>query len=516
MSTNPDPQIAALPSEPDAPTASLLLGPDEQPYLRWSGPAGWLNDVCEAFAAPGHPCLPASATRHDDQTLTLNLPSPNLQPFDTWAWRNLPDHQAVDALLDLTRAIQQLHHRGWTLRGLRTGDLLLDTSRGTLLIAAAPRLAPLPRTPDNETIWRDIRLFAELAYENFLGHEYPGGHHLVAILQDRNALRDVGLTHPSLPQLLAGCVTPYGDLAYRHTDELIDGLTHLRTELSRPLQLEIASRSTQGNYLFRQNNQDSCGHILLDTVCDSRTHRTGFFCVADGIGGIQDGAAASTAAVRAACSAFLRAWEHAQPQDLLNAPTDFARAIARVTSQHLALYGEFSPDQNRGGTTFTGLLIAGDRAGLCHVGDSRAWLLRGDRLVALSEDHTLANIFKKLDHSPSPAERDASKRTIARFLSTGTELDDARIDAFRNDLSAELDQPDLPSRGLQLRDGDLLILTTDGAHGELSDEDLQSLAQTHRDAPHALCDAIVQNALTRVGKDNSTAMVIRLTRPQRS
>ncbi|TXD34118.1 serine/threonine-protein phosphatase [Lujinxingia vulgaris] len=512
MSARPAPSIVTLPSEPDAPTASILRGSDEQPYLRWTGPAEWLDGVREAFAPPGHPCLPSAIDTPDETSLDLKLPSPNAQPFDAWAWRNLPDHTAVDALLNLTRAIQQLHHRGWTLRGLRTGDLLLDASRGTLLIAAAPRLAPMPRTPDNETVWRDIRVFAELTYENFLGHEYPGGHHLVTLLQDRNALRDVGLTHPALPQLLAGCVTPYGDLAYRHTDELIGGLTHLRTELTRPLQLEVASRSTQGNYLFRQNNQDSCGHILLDTVCDSQTHRIGFFCVADGIGGIQDGAAASTAAVRAACAAFMRAWEHAPPRDILHAPTELARAIARVTSQHLALYGEFSPDQNRGGTTFTGLVIAGDHAGLCHVGDSRAWLLRDQHLIPLSEDHTLANIFKKLDHAPSPAERDASHRTIARFLSTGTELDDARIDTFRNDLPDLLNQPDLHAHGLRLRDGDLLILTTDGAHGELSDKDLHSLALTHYDAPHALCDAIVNNALSRVGKDNSTAMAIRLSR----
>ncbi|RAL23910.1 hypothetical protein DL240_07115 [Lujinxingia litoralis] len=505
MCSHPDPLLAKLPSEPDAPTAELRLNAEEHPYLLWSGPSDWHANVCEAFAPAAHP-LPSSSP----YSLRLLLPNPRLRPFDTWAWRNLPVAKAVDALLNLASTIGRLHQRGWTLQSLHTCELLLDPEHGNIHLAAAPRLIPMPRHPGNEAVWRDIRIFAELAYENFLGHEYPGGHHLVTLLQDRNALREVGLTHPALPQLLAGCVTPYGDLAYHHADELLEGLQHLRAELTTALHLEVASRSTQGNYLFRQNNQDSCGHLLIDTVCDARTQRLGFFCVADGIGGIQDGAAASTEAVRASCAAFLRAWEHYPAHTLLNAPNSVARAIARITSQRLALYGEFSPNHNRGGTTFTGLLIAGQRAGLCHVGDSRAWLLRENTLFQLSEDHTLANIFKKLDHTPSPTERDASNRTIARFLSTGTELDAGRIDAFHPDLPDLLNQPDLHTSGLLIRSGDLLILTTDGAHGELSYELLQSLACTHRDAPQELCDAIVNNALNRVGKDNITALAIRV------
>src|SRR5690554_1499744 len=112
MSAQPDRLIATLPSEPDAPTSTLRLGTDNLPYLTWSGPDQWISDTQEAFAFPGHPCLPISDDDRAPQSLVLRLPSTDLHPFDTWGWRNLPHHLAVDALLQLTLGIQQLHQRG--------------------------------------------------------------------------------------------------------------------------------------------------------------------------------------------------------------------------------------------------------------------------------------------------------------------------------------------------------------------------------------------------------------------
>ena len=180
---------------------------------------------------------------------------------------------------------------------------------------------------------------------------------------DRKAMIEAGMTYPGLNQVLAGCVTPYGDLAYSDAEDLLAGLASFRAELVRPLRFEVGSSSTLGSYIFRNNNQDSCGHVILDSQCGSRKLRAGFFCVADGIGGIEDGEHASRLAVETATTAFVRGWSFYGAERLEKAAVSFARGVARVASQRLALEGEFARENNRGGTTFTGLLIAGGRAG---------------------------------------------------------------------------------------------------------------------------------------------------------
>ncbi len=495
-------------------TSELVEDADGHRYLVWRGPTSWQQRVDALFDSGGTlNALPRPVQRgpktDDEVTIVLRCPNRHFEPFDVWKWRNLDSICCVRALQGLAKTLHEIHDAGWALDGIKRSQLLYSPPTGELLIASLPTLAPLDGEP--ETIWRDIHIFAELAYQNFLEHDYPGGHQLVSLLQDRSAMADTGITSPGLPQLLAGCVTPYGDLAYRDVDALREGLANLHIELLRPLAYQVGSRSTLGNHIFRQNNQDSCGHVVVDTSRGSRKMRLGFFCVADGIGGIDDGERASSLAVETACSAFLRAWNHHGGQPLHAHPTAFARAVARVTSQRLALEGCFAPKQNRGGTTFTGLLLAGDRAGICHVGDSRAMLIRDSRPILLTRDHTLASIYERLGESTSGnGKNDASHRTIARFLSTGTELDWRRIDGITKSLPEgfDLDVDQRTLGGFQLKRGDILVLTSDGAHGEVDERELMRMVPLHRDEPQKLCDAIIDRSLEKVGRDNATALVI--------
>ena len=199
---------------------------------------------------------------------------------------------AVAALRTLAAVIGQLHDAKAWLHGLKRGELLFDANASRLYIAAMPRLHVNER-PSIEAPWRDMRLVGELAYENFVEDDYPGGHQMAAILQDRSAIADLGVVFPGLPQLLAGCVSPYGDLAYSNCGDLERGLDQLQLELTRSWSFRVGSASTVGNYIFRKNNQDSCGHIAFQSICGSEKVSLGFFCVADGIGGIQDGERAS-------------------------------------------------------------------------------------------------------------------------------------------------------------------------------------------------------------------------------
>ncbi len=497
--------LVELVDEDEGHRGRVLASSDGRRFLYWEGTSEWRTCLEGMLGCGDLPSMATPVHRPTENGFLFACPEGAWEPFDIWRWRSVEPLRCVAALRGVARTLQRIHDAGFALHGIQREEFLLNYETGALILAALPRLRATDHSP--ETMWRDIRIFAELAYENFLEHEYPGGHQLVTILQDRESMAETGLVVPGLSQLLAGCVTPYGDLAYSDADELLVGLDHLATELWRPLSFRAGARSTQGNHIFRQNNQDSCGHVVVDTICGSRRGRLGFFCVADGIGGIRDGEKASALAVKTACAAFLRAWSHYEGDAIRRAPTEFARRIAQVTSQRLAMEGDFSPRRNRGGTTFSGLLLVEDRAGICHVGDSRIVLVRDGEVVELTRDHTLATILDRLGEVPGEGEEDASHRTISRFFSTGSELELSRIDGLDEELVRGAGVK-ADGGALRVRSGDLFVLTTDGAHGEVDTEELLRLVALHPGDPQRLCDAIVEEALARIGRDNATAVAV--------
>lgn len=493
--------------------AWLAETPDENRVVLWQGTPEWARHVEKLLRTfrPGLPrVLATEATDGDEVLVLLEGPPAAARPFDDEVWQSLDHAPAVHGLRTLTHSVGQLHAGSGWLHGIKRRELLLDPTTGALYVAAMPRLHANPH-PSVEAPWRDMRLIGELAYENFLDEQYPGGHQMASILQDRVAIGDLGIVFPGLPQLLAGCVSPYGDLAYASTNDLVAGLDQLELELARPWSFQVGAASTVGNYIFRKNNQDSCGHIAVQSICGSRKVSLGFFCVADGIGGIQDGERASRLAVEAACEAFGRGWAAYGADRLIEHPVQFARSIAKVVGQRLALEGEFEPDNNRGGTTFSGLLIAGERAAVCHVGDTRIMVLRDGEMTDLTHDHTLASILIRLGElTESEAEdHELSQRTISRFLSTSTEVELDRVDGF-GPAAMETFGLEVAARGMRVETGDVFVLTSDGAHGELTVARLRELAIEHADDPQQLCDVVVQNALGRIGRDNSTILVVRV------
>jgi len=497
------------------PTGVNLLVSDGEgdTYLVWSGGPSWARDLEDVIASVDSSieAVPRVVERHnieDEVVFLLTAPPETASPFESSTWRALPSPTAVLGLQEFALALLELHRANGWLQGVKRDELWVDLVTAQLYLVGMSRLF-VSSKPPVEAAWRDMRFVGELAYENFVEDDYPGGHEMAAILQDRTAMEGTPIIFPGLPQILAGCVSPYGDLAYSDADDLFDGLEQLRIELDRPFGFQVGAASTVGNYLFRKNNQDSCGHILFQGICGSRKVSMGFFCVADGIGGIQDGEHASRLAVETACESFARGWAYYGAEPLIDRPIDFARSIAKVVGQRLALEGEFEPRYNRGGTTFSGMVVAGDRIGVCHVGDSRIVLVRDGEIIPLTQDHTLANILVRLGEltEEEALENDLSQRTISRFLSTATEVETDRIDDFHPEVGTMLDV-DVEKAGIEVERGDLFILTSDGAHGEYTDDELHQLIDMHGDDPQALAEACVGRALERMGRDNSTALVV--------
>jgi protein phosphatase len=232
------------------------------------------------------------------------------------------------------------------------------------------------------------------------------------------------------------------------------------------LALRFAARSHTG--LLREGNEDSvyAGPRIL--------------AVADGMGGHAAGEVASAVAI----AAIAHLDEDAPGSDLL----DTLRISAVSANDHLRDMVAGDPGLDGMGTTLTAFLFAGNRLGMLHIGDSRAYLLRDGVLTQITHDHTLVQTLVDEGRiSEEEASTHPQRSLITRAL-------DGRQGI----------EPDLSVR--EVRPGDRYLLCTDGLTGPVGR--LETLQEALGIAdPQESCDRLVQLALRGGGPDNVTVIV---------
>jgi PPM family protein phosphatase len=233
------------------------------------------------------------------------------------------------------------------------------------------------------------------------------------------------------------------------------------------LALRYAVRSDVG--LLREGNEDSAyaGPRLL--------------AIADGMGGHAAGEVASAVAIGALA-------------DLDNDQVvrgDMLEALAGAVSTANHTLHEMSaadPSVEGMGTTLTAMLWAAGRIGLCHIGDSRGYLLRDGELYQITRDHTLVqSLVDEGRLSPDEAATHPQRSLILRAL-------DGRNDA----------EPDLSLREAQA--GDRYLLCSDGLSDVVSAETLHQTLTTVKDPDEAVIQ-LVELANRGGGPDNITCIV---------
>jgi protein phosphatase len=214
--------------------------------------------------------------------------------------------------------------------------------------------------------------------------------------------------------------------------------------------VQVASRTEVGH--VRKRNEDSL--LVLADV--------GVFVVADGLGGHPAGDVASQTAV-----GRLR-------EILADGPPrgeDPEKVVAgSLMATHEAVVAAAQQDPDRAGMATTGVLatLRDGTAYVGHVGDSRAYLLRGTALTPLTEDHGMGG-----------------------YLTQALGLD--------RQVSPDVTKVDLDT-------GDRLLLCTDGLTNMVADGEIARLLG-QGDAQEA-CDALVDAALEAGGVDNVTVIVL--------
>ncbi len=234
------------------------------------------------------------------------------------------------------------------------------------------------------------------------------------------------------------------------------------------LALHYALRSDVG--LLREGNEDSAyaGPRLL--------------AIADGMGGHAAGEVASAVAISAIAPLDRQGLtDSGEMLDALAA----AVASARSTLHEMSMA---DPATEGMGTTLTALLWAGAEVAICHIGDSRAYLLRDENLYQITRDHTLIqSLVDEGKLSPAAAANHPQRSLIMRALQGSTDAD-----------------PDLTMHEAIL--GDRYLLCSDGLTDVVSDEAVHETLVTVADADEVVSQLIDQ-AIRNGGPDNITCIV---------
>lgn len=224
----------------------------------------------------------------------------------------------------------------------------------------------------------------------------------------------------------------------------------------------------------RRNNQDSCAIRICSDQQTWREHGH-LLMVADGMGGHAVGELASKIAADTVCHTFFKV------RDL-----DVVAALRRSLETANATInerGSLNRDFARMGTTCTSLVLCSQGAVIGHVGDSRAYRIRGDRIDQLTFDHSLHwELMRQGRMRPDDVFMHESRHVITRSLGPEPAVQ----------IDIEGPYPIFP--------GDVYLLCSDGLTGHVQDAEIGIIAREL--PPQEACRLLVNLANLRGGSDN--------------
>jgi len=251
------------------------------------------------------------------------------------------------------------------------------------------------------------------------------------------------------------------------------------------LRVDIGARTDVGR--VRSNNED----------CYRLVPALNLFVLSDGMGGEAHGEVASALAVETIAVHCLETANNPSTPLLGEPRADLSDKTNRLASAvHLANHriheAALSDPAHRGmGATILAAWLDGHRMSLAHVGDSRAYLLRGGVLEQLTLDHSLvAEQVRRGLITPQQADTSTMQSVLIRALGTRPEVE---VDADEQ----------------LLLDGDSVLLCSDGLTRMVTDPEIASNLITHSEA-QAAADRLVELANENGGEDNITVVVIHL------
>jgi len=210
--------------------------------------------------------------------------------------------------------------------------------------------------------------------------------------------------------------------------------------------------------------------------------------VADGVGGHNSGELASRMAM-ADIASFIK--DNPIPEDMKeDGIKEYFTDLTLKVNRHVH---DVASDQSSRGmaTTLIILYINHDNAYVVNVGDSRAYLVRENSILRMTEDHTFVNdLVKKGIITENQAKEHPDRNMITRAIGADKTV-----------------QPDFFS--FKIVEGDIIMLCTDGLYNEVSEESICMAAMSEENM-RSVCAKLVDDANANGGNDNITVVGVKI------
>ena len=210
----------------------------------------------------------------------------------------------------------------------------------------------------------------------------------------------------------------------------------------------------------------------------------GLFLLADGMGGQPGGDVASTLAVRSAYGLLAErvgdTGEEGVQLLLAEALAEAHSAVSRRGVEEPGLLGM--------GTTLDIVYLRGGSAWVCHVGDSRVYLFSRGALHRVTADDNFASVLEREGATPGEIPPEA-RHILTQAVGSSDEL-----------------VPEI--RRLELGNGDLLLMCSDGLTGMVQDDVIERIVGGSREDLWKAADRLVAEAIDRGGHDNVSVILV--------
>ncbi|MEO8288544.1 MAG: protein phosphatase 2C domain-containing protein [Chloroflexota bacterium] len=464
-----------------------------------------------------------------------------------------PGGQVLNWAMQLSDALDYLHSRGVVGAGAEADDILVQGDRASLasLQNARSNVDNQPELAEQQGM--DLARLAGTMYEAYTGHTAamsPEG----TLPMPSTAPEQVGVAFRAAIEPVQGVAPPISAARWR---DLLAAALEAVVELERPGRpVGFVSAGYTDVGRIREQNQDSFGMSEFTQASAERPIRMGLYVIADGMGGHKGGEIASALAVQAFCGeAMTRIMS-----SLVAAPGDRALPgndailqglVRAVQSANERIYRARDNRQNDMGTTVVAVLIAGGKAYIVNVGDSRIYLYSRPRramenfgengmgmaspvvkgtsplagttpLKATGVLEAQAPPAASTDVITTPFDRNEYVLTqvsvdhslVHRLVELGQlDAEEAKVHPHRNFIYRSVGGPpplEVDTFVRTLHPGDRLLLCSDGLNSMIEDSDMEDVLSTIED-PAMASHRLIELANEAGGHDNITAIIVDVT-----
>src|SRR5688572_14538434 len=255
--------------------------------------------------------------------------------------------------------------------------------------------------------------------------------------------------------------------------------------MSSHYKLEIAAITDPG--VKRTNNED----------CIGTEASLGLAVVADGMGGYEGGEIASALAIQTIQNELADRIEQLKKKHSDEASGEYSiqslavRDVIKKSNEIIYNAAQNEPQYQGMGTTIVLALFYDNRLTIAHVGDSRLYRLRDDRLELITVDHTLMQqLIQRGFYTAQEARESMNKNLVIRALGTDPEVE--------VDIQEDIALP-----------GDIYLLCSDGLNDMIDDGEIYLTLKRYNDNLDLAAAELVKLANKKGGKDNVSVILAR-------